>query len=71
MTPIWRKRFLIRGILIAVFGMRVVFPLAVVAIFAQINPFLKPYNRPYLPRMNICGLLSIHMAPFRPLAGPL
>ena len=39
MTPVWRRRFLTWGILIAVFGMRIVFPLAIVAIFAWINPF--------------------------------
>ncbi|MDJ0629997.1 MAG: DUF475 domain-containing protein [Rhodobacter sp.] len=38
MTPVWRQRFLTWGILIAVFGMRVVFPLAIVAIFAWVNP---------------------------------
>lgn len=39
MTLVWRQRFLTWGILIAVFGMRIVFPLAIVAIFAWINPF--------------------------------
>ena len=39
MTPVWQRRFLTWGILIAVFGMRIVFPLAIVAIFAWINPF--------------------------------
>jgi hypothetical protein len=39
MTPLWQRRFLTWGILIAVFGMRIVFPLAIVAIFAWINPF--------------------------------
>ncbi len=39
MTPIWQRRFLTWGILIAVFGMRIVFPLAIVAVFAWINPF--------------------------------
>ncbi|TMV81507.1 DUF475 domain-containing protein [Thioclava sp. BHET1] len=38
MTPLWQQRFLTWGILIAVFGMRIVFPLAVVAIAAQIGP---------------------------------
>ncbi|MBU2993039.1 DUF475 domain-containing protein [Octadecabacter sp. 1_MG-2023] len=38
MTPIWRQRFLTWGILIAVFGMRIIFPLAIVAVFAKINP---------------------------------
>lgn len=39
MTPVWQKRFLTWGILIAVFGMRIIFPLAIVAVFAWINPF--------------------------------
>jgi len=39
MTPIWRHRFITWGILIAVFGMRLIFPLAVVSIIAHINPW--------------------------------
>jgi len=39
MTPVWRQRFLTWGILIAVFGMRIVFPLVIVAVFAWVNPF--------------------------------
>ena len=39
MTPVWLNRFLTWGILIAGFGMRIIFPLAIVAIFAWINPF--------------------------------
>jgi uncharacterized protein len=38
MNDVWRKRFLTWGILVAVFGMRLVFPLAIVSIVAQINP---------------------------------
>ena len=38
MSPIWQRRFLTWGILIAVFGMRIIFPLAVVAFAAQIGP---------------------------------
>lgn len=34
----WQRRFLTWGILIAVFGMRIIFPLAVVAIAARIGP---------------------------------
>lgn len=34
----WRRRFLTWGVLIAVFGMRIVFPLAIVAVAAQIGP---------------------------------
>lgn len=39
MTPAWQRRFLTWGILIAVFGMRIVFPLAIVAIAAKIGPW--------------------------------
>ncbi len=35
----WRRRFLTWGILIAVFGMRIVFPVAIVAIAAQLTPW--------------------------------
>lgn len=38
MTPVWRRRFLTWGILIAVFGMRIIFPLLIVAIAAQVGP---------------------------------
>lgn len=39
MDPVWQKRFLTIGILIAVFGMRIVFPIAIVSIAAQIGPW--------------------------------
>ncbi len=39
MSPVWQRRFLTWGILIAVFGMRIVFPLAVVAVAAKIGPW--------------------------------
>ena len=39
MTEVWRRRFLTWGILIAVFGMRIIFPLAIVAVAAQISPW--------------------------------
>jgi len=38
MTPVWQKRFLTWGILIAVFGMRVLFPLLIVVIAARLGP---------------------------------
>lgn len=38
MTPLWQHRFLTWGIAIAVFGMRLIFPLALVGIMAKINP---------------------------------
>ncbi|WP_347313141.1 DUF475 domain-containing protein [Defluviimonas sp. SAOS-178_SWC] len=39
MDPVWQRRFLTWGILIAVFGMRVVFPLLIVVIAAGIGPW--------------------------------
>ncbi|WP_410497735.1 DUF475 domain-containing protein [Chitinibacter sp. S2-10] len=38
----WRKRFLLWGMLIAVFGMRVVFPLVIVAVIAGMAPMPGP-----------------------------
>ena len=38
MTPVWQHRFLTWGIVIAVFGMRIVFPLLIVVIAARIGP---------------------------------
>ncbi|WP_378948572.1 DUF475 domain-containing protein [Paracoccus sp. R86501] len=39
MSPIWQQRFLTWGILIAVFGMRIVFPLLIVVIAAGVGPW--------------------------------
>ncbi|SEK18299.1 hypothetical protein SAMN04488032_101144 [Pacificibacter marinus] len=39
MSPLWQRRFLTWGILIAVFGMRIIFPLVIVAIAAWVGPF--------------------------------
>jgi hypothetical protein len=38
MDPVWRRRFITWGIAVAVFGMRIVFPLAIVALIAGISP---------------------------------
>jgi hypothetical protein len=35
---VWRRRFITWGIAIAVFGMRIVFPLVIVAIITRIDP---------------------------------
>ncbi|MEU6356278.1 DUF475 domain-containing protein [Streptomyces sp. NPDC047072] len=39
MNAFWQKIFLTVGVLIAVFGMRLVFPVAIVAITAKLNPY--------------------------------
>ena len=38
MGEVWRRRFLTWGVLIAVFGMRLVFPLLIVGVTAHLNP---------------------------------
>lgn len=38
MTPLWQRRFLTWGIVIAVFGMRILFPVLIVVIAARIGP---------------------------------
>src|SRR5690606_35269105 len=38
MTPLWQRRFLTWGILIAVFGMRLIFPIVIVCVAASIGP---------------------------------
>lgn len=38
MSPVWQHRFLTWGILIAVFGMRLIFPLAIVSVATWVNP---------------------------------
>lgn len=38
MTPLWRHRFITWGMLIAVFGMRLLFPLAIISLVAHLNP---------------------------------
>ncbi|WP_128254083.1 DUF475 domain-containing protein [Falsirhodobacter deserti] len=39
MDPVWQRRFLTWGILIAVFGMRIIFPLLIVVIAANVGPW--------------------------------
>lgn len=49
MTPVWQKRFLTWGILIAVFGTRLVLPAVIVAVAAGIWPwdaFVLAFNNP-------------------------
>ncbi len=49
MTPEWQHRFLTWGILIAVFGMRIVFPLLIVVVAAGVGPIAAldlAINRP-------------------------
>ena len=44
MSPVRQHRFLTRGIAIAVFGMRIIFPLLIVAVVGKVNP-IQALNR--------------------------
>lgn len=39
MSPVWQQRFITWGILIAVFGMRIVFPILIVSVSAWVSPW--------------------------------
>jgi hypothetical protein len=60
MTEIWRKRFLTWGILLAVFGMRLVLPLVIVAILAKIGPIDALMLAINEPKEYAQMMLSIH-----------
>lgn len=60
MTPVWRHRFLTWGILIAVFGMRLVFPLAIVGIATGLNPFAALMLAAREPAEYQRIMLSVH-----------
>lgn len=60
MTPLWRHRFLTWGMWIAVFGMRLVFPLLIVAIVAQLNPWEALVMAASRPKEYAEIMLSVH-----------
>ncbi len=62
MTPLWRHRFITWGILIAVFGMRIVFPVAIVSIIANINPWQAIVLATTKPAEYAQIMLSSHIA---------
>lgn len=61
MTPLWRHRFLTWGIAIAVFGMRLVFPVALVSIVAKINPLAALNLAIFDPNAYAERMLSAHL----------
>jgi hypothetical protein len=61
MTPLWRQRFLTWGIAIAVFGMRLVFPVALVSVVASINPLAALNLAIFDPNQYAERMLSAHL----------
>ncbi len=62
MTPLWQHRFLTWGILIAVFGMRLVFPLLLVGVMAHINPIDALIMAATKPQDYAQIMLSAHVS---------
>ncbi len=62
MPPVWRRRFLTWGMAIAVFGMRLVFPLGVVSAMARIGPIEALRLATFRPDEYARVLTSAHVA---------
>jgi uncharacterized protein len=62
MNPVWQRRFLTWGIIIAVFGMRIVFPLAIVAIAAKLDPISALELAVFEPEMYAQIISKSHMS---------
>lgn len=62
MSSVWRHRFLTWGMLIAVFGMRLVFPLVIVAVVASISPWAALKMAIFDPQLYAETMLSSHAA---------
>lgn len=60
MTPLWRHRFLTWGMLIAVFGMRLAFPLLIVGVVAKLNPWDALMLASFHPEDYAKIMLSVH-----------
>lgn len=60
MTPLWRHRFMTWGMLIAVFGMRMVFPLLIVGIVAGLNPWEAFHLAAFQPDQYAQIMQSVH-----------
>ncbi|WP_455481630.1 DUF475 domain-containing protein [Bartonella sp. B35(2025)] len=61
MDQLWRRRFLVWGILIAVFGMRIIFPLLVVIVAAWINPIAAVKLAIWEPYQYAAILTDVHV----------
>lgn len=60
MTPQWQHRFITWGMLIAVFGMRMVFPLLIVGVVAHLNPWQALVMAATAPADYAQIMLSVH-----------
>jgi len=61
MTPLWRHRFLTWGMVVAVFGMRLVFPLLIVSVVAMIDPWSALALATFKPDEYAALMTSAHL----------
>ncbi|NUM58312.1 MAG: DUF475 domain-containing protein [Bdellovibrionaceae bacterium] len=61
MTPLWRHRFLTWGMIIAVFGMRLVFPVAIVSVVGELNPWEALNLAIFKPKDYAEMMMSAHI----------
>jgi len=62
MNPVWRHRFITWGMLIAVFGMRMVFPLLIVSVIAGVNMWEAFNIAAFTPAKYTEIMLSAHVS---------
>lgn len=61
MDDIWKKRFLTWGMVIAVFGMRVIFPIIIVCVVTQMSPIAVLHMAMYEQDAYATALISAHV----------
>jgi hypothetical protein len=61
MSPLWQRRFITWGMLIAVFGMRIIFPLLIVSIAAQVSPWSALMMATFEPQKYADLMLTAHL----------
>jgi hypothetical protein len=61
MTPLWQHRFITWGMLIAVFGMRIIFPLVVVSVATSISPLAALKLATFSPDEYSKTMLQAHV----------
>lgn len=61
MTPLWQHRFITWGMLIAVFGMRIIFPLVIVSVATSITPWAALSMAIFSPDEYSRTMLAAHV----------
>ena len=62
MTPAWQRRFLTWGIVIAVFGMRIIFPLLIVVVAGHVSPLAALEMATFAPDRYAALVADAHLS---------